>query len=141
MNALLIIIFAPVFAWIWISLGKRDPSSPAKFAFGLVSVGLGFVVMVGAAQASANGVLVSPMWLVLTYLLHTIGELSLSPVGLSSMTKLAPDRVKGMMMGVWFLAASVGNLIAGGVLRLLRRRSPCRRCSAPWRRSRSSRAW
>jgi POT family proton-dependent oligopeptide transporter len=116
-NALMIIIFAPVFAWIWISLGKRDPSSPAKFAFGLVSVGLGFVVMVGAAQASANGVLVSPMWLVLTYLLHTIGELSLSPVGLSSMTKLAPDRVKGMMMGVWFLAASVGNLIAGGVLR------------------------
>ena len=115
-NALLIIIFAPVFAWIWMSLGKRDPSSPAKFAFGLVSVGLGFVVMVAAAQASANGVLVSPWWLVATYLLHTIGELSLSPVGLSSMTKLAPDRVKGMMMGVWFLAASVGNLIAGGVL-------------------------
>lgn len=73
--------------------------------------------MVGAAKASAGGVLVSPMWLVATYLLHTIGELSLSPVGLSSMTKLAPDRVKGMMMGVWFLAASVGNLIAGGVLR------------------------
>jgi POT family proton-dependent oligopeptide transporter len=115
-NALLIIIFAPVFAWIWMSLGKRDPSSPAKFAFGLVSVGLGFVVMVAAAEASANGVLVSPWWLVATYLLHTIGELSLSPVGLSSMTKLAPDRVKGMMMGVWFLAASVGNLIAGGVL-------------------------
>jgi len=115
-NALLIIIFAPVFAWIWMSLGKRDPSSPAKFAFGLVSVGLGFVVMVAAAKASANGVLVSPWWLVATYLLHTIGELSLSPVGLSSMTKLAPDRVKGMMMGVWFLAASVGNLIAGGVL-------------------------
>jgi POT family proton-dependent oligopeptide transporter len=115
-NALLIIIFAPIFAWIWMSLGTRDPSSPAKFAFGLVSVGLGFVVMVAAAKASANGVLVSPWWLVATYLLHTIGELSLSPVGLSSMTKLAPDRVKGMMMGVWFLAASVGNLIAGGVL-------------------------
>jgi proton-dependent oligopeptide transporter, POT family len=115
-NALMIIIFAPVFAWIWMSLGKHDPSSPAKFAFGLVSVGLGFVVMVAAAKASANGVLVSPWWLVATYLLHTIGELSLSPVGLSSMTKLAPDRVKGMMMGVWFLAASVGNLIAGGVL-------------------------
>jgi len=81
-----------------------------------VCVGLGFVVMVGAAKASAAGVLVSPMWLVATYLLHTIGELSLSPVGLSSMTKLAPDRVKGMMMGVWFLAASIGNLIAGGVL-------------------------
>jgi len=115
-NALLIIIFAPIFAWIWMALGKRDPSSPAKFAFGLVSVGLGFVVMVGAASASANGVLVSPWWLVATYLLHTIGELSLSPVGLSSMTRLAPDRVKGMMMGVWFLAASIGNLIAGGVL-------------------------
>jgi POT family proton-dependent oligopeptide transporter len=115
-NALMIIIFAPIFAWIWMTLGKHDPSSPAKFAFGLVSVGMGFVVMVGAAKASASGVLVSPMWLVATYLLHTIGELSLSPVGLSSMTRLAPDRVKGMMMGVWFLAASVGNLIAGGVL-------------------------
>ncbi|MBE3110728.1 MAG: MFS transporter, partial [Acidobacteria bacterium] len=97
-------------------LGKHNPSSPAKFAFGLVSVGLGFVVMVGAAQASAAGTLVSPMWLVATYFLHTMGELSLSPVGLSSMTTLAPDRVRGMMMGVWFLASSVGNLIAGGVL-------------------------
>jgi len=116
-NALMIILLAPVFAWFWVWLGKRDPSSPTKFAFGLLFVGLGFLVMVGAAQASANGTLVSPMWLVMTYLLHTIGELSLSPVGLSSMTKLAPDRVKGMMMGVWFLAASVGNLIAGGVLR------------------------
>lgn len=116
-NALLIIALAPVFAWIWVKLGTRNPSSPAKFGFGLVCVGLGFVVMVGAAKASAGGALVSPMWLVVTYLLHTIGELSLSPVGLSSMTKLAPDRVKGMMMGVWFLAASVGNLIAGGVLR------------------------
>jgi POT family proton-dependent oligopeptide transporter len=115
-NALMIIVFAPVFAWIWMALGKHNPSSPAKFGFGLVCVGLGFVVMVGAARASAAGVLVSPMWLVATYLLHTIGELSLSPVGLSSMTKLAPDRVKGMMMGVWFLAASIGNLIAGGVL-------------------------
>ena len=117
-NALMIIIFAPVFAWIWLKLGTHNPSSPAKFAFGLVCVGLGFVVMVGAAKASAAGVLVSPMWLVATYFLHTIGELSLSPVGLSSMTRLAPDRVKGMMMGVWFLAASMGNLIAGGVLRL-----------------------
>ena len=116
-NALMIIVFAPVFAWIWLALGKHDPSSPAKFGFGLVCVGLGFVVMVGAAKASAGGVLVSPMWLVATYLLHTIGELSLSPVGLSSMTKLAPGGVKGMMMGVWFMAASIGNLAAGGVLR------------------------
>ena len=120
-NALMIIVFAPVFAWLWIRLGKRDPSSPAKFAFGLLFAGLGFVVMVGAAQASANGVLVSPMWLVMTYFLHTVGELCLSPVGLSSMTKLAPDRVKGLMMGVWFLAASMGNLIAGRVAGLLER--------------------
>ncbi len=114
-NALMIIALAPVFAWIWMALGKRDPSSPAKFAVGLLFVGLGFAVMIGAAAATAGGHLVSPMWLVLTYLLHTVGELCLSPVGLSSMTRLAPDRVKGMMMGVWFLATSVGNLIAGRV--------------------------
>jgi POT family proton-dependent oligopeptide transporter len=118
-NAVMIIVFAPVFAWLWVKLGKRDPSSPAKFATGLLFVGLGFLVMVGAAQASASGVLVSPSWLVLTYFLHTIGELCLSPVGLSSMTRLAPDRVKGMMMGVWFLAASMGNLIAGLVVGFL----------------------
>ena len=93
--------------------------APTKFGFGLLFVGLGFLVMVGAAQASAGGDLVSPNWLMLTYLLHTIGELCLSPVGLSSMTKLAPERVKGMMMGVWFLAASMGNLIAGLVVGFL----------------------
>jgi POT family proton-dependent oligopeptide transporter len=114
-NALMIIALAPVFAWIWLRLGTRNPSSPAKFAVGLLFVGLGFAVMIGAAAATAGGQLVSPMWLVVTYLFHTIGELCLSPVGLSSMTRLAPDRVKGMMMGVWFLAASVGNLIAGRV--------------------------
>ncbi len=114
-NAVMIIVFAPVFAWLWLRLGNHNPSSPAKFAVGLLFVGLGFAVMIGAAQATAGGQLVSPMWLVLTYLFHTIGELCLSPVGLSSMTRLAPDRVKGMMMGVWFLATSVGNLIAGTV--------------------------
>jgi len=118
-NALMIIALAPVFAWLWVKLGRRDPSSPTKFGFGLLFVGLGFLVMVGAAQASAGGALVSPNWLMLTYLLHTIGELCLSPVGLSSMTKLAPERVKGMMMGVWFLAASMGNLIAGLVVGFL----------------------
>jgi POT family proton-dependent oligopeptide transporter len=89
-----------------------------KFGIGLTFAGLGFLVMVLAANASAGGVLVSPLWLVLTYFLHTIGELCLSPVGLSSMTKLAPDRVKGMIMGVWFLATSMGNLIAGNVTKL-----------------------
>jgi POT family proton-dependent oligopeptide transporter len=114
-NALMIIALAPVAAWLWVRLGKRDPSSPTKFAFGLLFVALGFAVMIGGAAATAGGARVSPMWLTLTYLLHTIGELCLSPVGLSSMTRLAPDRVKGLMMGVWFLAASVGNLIAGRV--------------------------
>jgi POT family proton-dependent oligopeptide transporter len=114
-NALMIITLAPVFAWLWLRLGHHNPSSPAKFAVGLLFVGLGFAVMIGAAAATAGGQLVSPLWLCLTYLLHTIGELCLSPVGLSSMTRLAPDRVKGMMMGVWFLATSVGNLIAGRV--------------------------
>jgi len=125
-NALMIIALAPVFAWIWVKLGSRNPSSPAKFAVGLLFVGLGFVVMVGAAKASAGGAQVSPMWLTVTYLLHTIGELCLSPVGLSSMTRLAPDRVKGMMMGVWFLAASMGNLIAGRVVGFLENYTPDR---------------
>ena len=114
-NAVMIIAGAPVFAWLWLKLGNRNPSSPFKFAIGLFFVAAGFAVMMGAGQAAAGGERVSPLWLVVTYLLHTIGELCLSPVGLSSMTRLAPDRVKGMMMGVWFLAASVGNLIAGRV--------------------------
>lgn len=100
---------AAFFAWLWIKLGKREPSSTAKFSIGLLFVGLGFAVLIPVA-ASTN---VSPWWLTLTYLLHTIGELCLSPVGLSAMTKLAPARAVGMIMGVWFLAASVGNFIGG----------------------------
>ena len=92
-----------------------EPSSPAKFAFGLVFAGLGFAVLIGPAARAEQGVLVSPLWLTLTYLLHTIGELALSPVGLSAMTKLAPARIAGLVMGVWFLATSVGNFIGGRV--------------------------
>ncbi len=114
-NAIFIVLLAPVFAWLWVRLGKRDPSSPTKFVFGLVFVGLGFAVLVPAATLSASGVKVSPMWLVLTYLLHTVGELCLSPVGLSATTKLAPARVAGLMMGVWFLSLSVGNYLGGRV--------------------------
>ncbi len=114
-NAVFIVLLAPVAAWVWVKLGRRDPSSPAKFSLGLFFVAAGFAVMVIASKAAESGVLVSPMWLVLTYLLHTIGELCLSPVGLSAMTKLAPARVGGLMMGVWFLAASVGNKMAGTV--------------------------
>jgi proton-dependent oligopeptide transporter, POT family len=112
-NAIFIIGFAPLFAWLWLRLGPREPSSPVKFSLGLILVGMGFVVMMLAAVESARGVKVSPNWLLLTYLFHTFGELCLSPVGLSSMTKLAPARVCGLMMGVWFLGASVGNFIGG----------------------------
>ncbi|MCY1074222.1 peptide MFS transporter [Archangium lansingense] len=116
-NALFIICLAPVFAWVWVKLNKRglEPSSPAKFSLGLVLMGAGFLVMVAASLASEGSAKVSPMWLVLTYLLHTLGELSLSPVGLSTVTKLAPHRMVGQMMGVWFMSMSLGNLIAGRV--------------------------
>ncbi|MDQ3555451.1 MAG: peptide MFS transporter [Gemmatimonadota bacterium] len=116
-NSIFIILLAPVFAWLWVWLSRRgaEPSSPAKFSLGLIFLGLGFLVMVGASASSARGVQVSPMWLVLTYLLHTIGELCLSPVGLSTVTKLAPRRKVGQMMGVWFMSVSLGNLIAGRV--------------------------
>jgi len=117
-NSLFIIIFAPVFAWLWVRLGRRDPSTQTKFSAGLLLVGAGFLVMMVAAQLAASGVKVGPIWLVVTYLLHTFGELSLSPVGLSAMTRLAPERVSGLMMGVWFLATSVGSFIAGGVVTL-----------------------
>ncbi len=112
-NSLFIILLAPVMAWLWVKLGRRDPSSPTKFALGLFFLSAGFGVMIVAGSLAANGAQVSPLWLLVTYLLHTIGELALSPVGLSAMTKLAPARVTGMMMGVWFMASAVGNLIAG----------------------------
>jgi POT family proton-dependent oligopeptide transporter len=115
MNSLFVWAFAPVFAWLWIALGRRgqEPSTPVKFSLGLLNVGAGFGVLVVAAGLAQAGVQVSPMWLTVVYLLHTFGELCLSPVGLSAMTKLAPARIAGLMMGVWFLATSVGNFIAG----------------------------
>src|SRR5262249_23682748 len=115
-NSIFIILLAPVFAWLWIRLGKRDPSSPAKFAYGLLFVGLGFLLLVPASMiASPPERLVGPAWLVGVYLLHTIGELCLRPVGLSVVTKLAPPRIVGSMMGVWFLSLSLGNKIGGWV--------------------------
>ena len=114
-NAAFIILLAPVFAWLWIRLGKREPSSPGKFTFGLLFASLGFALLIPAARMADAGAQVSPLWLMGTYLLHTIGELSLSPVGLSAMTKLAPMRYAGLMLGVWFLASSVGNFIGGNV--------------------------
>jgi proton-dependent oligopeptide transporter, POT family len=113
MNSLFVWAFAPLFAWLWIRMGRREPSTPLKFSLGLILVGAGFAILVVAARLAQNGVQVSPLWLTVTYLLHTFGELCLSPVGLSAMTKLAPARIGGLMMGVWFLAASVGNFFAG----------------------------
>jgi POT family proton-dependent oligopeptide transporter len=117
-NSLFVIIFAPVFAILWVALAKRgwELSSPTKFALGLALAAVGFLIMIFAAKAvvASGGTLkVSPWWLVSSYLLQTLGELCLSPVGLSSMTKLAPRQYVGQMMGIWFLATSVGNLIAG----------------------------
>ncbi|MCI0588227.1 MAG: peptide MFS transporter [Planctomycetes bacterium] len=118
-NGALIVLLAPVFAWLWFRLGPRDPSSPAKFALGLLFAGLGFALLVGPASASGSGDdvarRVGPLWLVGTYLFHTMGELCLSPVGLSAMTRLAPERVGGLMMGAWFLSLSVGNYAGGRV--------------------------
>ncbi len=110
-----IISFAPMFAWLWVWLARRnlEPSIPIKFAFGLLLLGGGFVVMAGAAKVVANGQHAWPTWLITTYLVHTFGELCLSPVGLSSVTKLAPRKLVGQMMGIWFLATSLGNLLAG----------------------------
>jgi POT family proton-dependent oligopeptide transporter len=117
-NSAFIILMSPVFAALWIALAKRniDLSSPAKFALGLALAGVGFLLMVSAANqvvASGGTALVSPWWLIASYFFQTCGELFLSPVGLSSMTKLSPRRYVGQMMGIWFLAASVGNLVAG----------------------------
>jgi POT family proton-dependent oligopeptide transporter len=117
-NSAFVWILAPVFAWIWIALGRRrkEPSSPSKFALGLFFAGAGFLVIAFAALSSGPaGGRVTPLWLLTVYLFHTVGELCLSPVGLSTMTKLAPGRVASQMMGVWFLADSVGNYIGGRV--------------------------
>jgi POT family proton-dependent oligopeptide transporter len=107
-----IIILAPVFAWIWQSLQDRQPSSPGKFTLGLLFAGVAFIV-VTIASMSAGGGRVSPLWLVGVYFLQTMGELCLSPVGLSTVTKLSPPRMVGLMMGVWFLSISIGSYIAG----------------------------
>ncbi len=104
-----VVLLAPVFAWLWLALGKREPSSPGKFAVALLFGGLAFGVMVPAAFSNHA----SLWWLVGCYFLQTLGELCLSPVGLSAMTKLAPARAGGIVMGIWFLGTSIGNWLAG----------------------------
>ena len=111
-NPTFIILLAPVVGGLWVRLGSRNPSIPIKFGLGLVLLGVGFLVLTWGAQFVTEGQ-VSPMWLVTTYFFHTVGELCLSPVGLSSTTKLSPQRLQGQMMGVWFMGTALGNLIAG----------------------------
>jgi len=115
LNPTFIILLAPVYAMFWVWLARRhlEPAAPAKFAVGLIILGVGFAVMIGAAALVAQGRQVWPTWLVFTYLLHTMGELALSPVGLSAMTKLAPRRFVGQVMGMWFMCTALGNAIAG----------------------------
>lgn len=116
-NSIFIILFAPVFAWLWVWLARRNlnPSTPFKFGIGLILLAVGFMMMVIASTIVASGSQAMPTWLILTYLFHTFGELALSPVGLSATTRLAPKRYVGQLMGIWFVSIALGNLIAGQI--------------------------
>jgi len=113
LNAGFIFTIAPLFALLWIALAKRnmEPSTPIKFSIGIVLVGLGFLALVYGMNSS-EGLQTGVIWIVLIYFLHTLGELCLSPVGLSSVTKLSPQRIVGFMMGMWFFASAAGNYVA-----------------------------
>jgi POT family proton-dependent oligopeptide transporter len=119
-NPLAIMLFAPLFAVLWTRLGarKREPSTPTKMAMGLYLLGIGFVFMVFGARASDGGALVSPMWLVMAYAFHTWGEICISPVGLSMVTKLAPAKIASLLMGVWFISSAAANFVAGSLAQL-----------------------
>ena len=115
LNPLLVVILSPFMAYLWFFLGKRmlDPSLPFKFGLGLIFMAIGFVfIAIGASIAMQEG-LAGAKWLLLTYLFHTIGELTLSPIGLAAISNLSPKRFVGQMMGIWFLASSLGAIIAG----------------------------
>ena len=121
--AIFVIILAPIFAFIWQKMGDRQPSSPAKFAFGLLFAGIAFSVITLAASFTGAG-RVSPWWLVVVYFIQTLGEMCLSPVGLSTISKLSPVRMVGLMMGVWFLSISIGSYIAGRTTQLFEKGTP-----------------
>ena len=114
-NAFFIILLAPAFGtlWTWLARKNANPSIPLKFGIGLLGLAVGFLVLAWGAANATETAKVGMSWLIVTYFFHTVGELSLSPVGLSSMTKLAPAGRVGQMMGVWFMAAALGNLFAG----------------------------
>ena len=118
-QALFVILLSPIFAWLWVKLGPRQPSSPAKFALALVFVGLAFVLLIPAGSIAQTGVKVSPLWLVGAYFIQELGELCLSPVGLSLVTKLAPVRLVSLVMGIFFLSNAAGNWLAGWSARFI----------------------
>lgn len=110
-----VILFAPVFAWLWVKLSGRnaDPSIPVKLSLGVMFIGLGYLVMMGASLLVINGTKPLPSWLIVTYVLHTFGEICLYPIGLSAVSKLSPKRLSGQLMGVWFMSLAFGNLAGG----------------------------
>ena len=112
-QAAFVIVLSPAFAWLWVKLGTRQPSSPAKFALALLFMGLAFLLLVPAGALAQGGLKVSPLWLVGAYFIEELGEVCLYPVGLSVVTKLAPTRIVGLMMGVFFLSNALGNKLAG----------------------------
>ena len=115
LNPLLIITLAPPFAWLWVALARRnlEPGTPLKFVLGLLMLAAGFAVLAIGAVLVAGGERVAPVWLLSVYLLSTVGELCLSPVGLNAVSRLSPPRLAGRMMGIWFLSFSLGNVLAG----------------------------
>jgi POT family proton-dependent oligopeptide transporter len=116
-NPIYIVLLGPLFAWLWVALGKRglEPSAPAKFALALFQVGLGFLVFVWGANMVGASLMTPVIFVFLIYLLHTTGELCLSPVGLSAMNRLAPKHLASLIMGAWFYMTAVGNFVAGKI--------------------------
>ena len=112
-QAAFVILLSPLFAWLWIRLGPRQPSSPAKFALALLFVGLAFLLLIPAGSLAQQGIKVSPLWLIVAYFIQELGELCLSPVGLSLVTKVAPVRLVSFVMGIFFLSNFLGNMLAG----------------------------
>jgi POT family proton-dependent oligopeptide transporter len=115
LNAIYIVLLAPLFAWLWTSMARRgiEPSTPAKFGFAIVQLGLGFLVLVAGAASVSGDTLIPVLFVFLIYLFHTTGELCLSPVGLSAMNRLAPAHLASLIMGTWFFASATGNFVAG----------------------------
>lgn len=115
LNAIYIVLLAPIFAWLWTTMARKgiEPSTPAKFGLAIIQLGLGFLVLVAGASAAGNDAMIPVLFLFLIYLLHTTGELCLSPVGLSAMNRLAPAHMASLIMGTWFFASATGNFVAG----------------------------